>query len=190
LYPLVLSTLNVSFSIFQRARPQAASSATVAGVIARSVTKLSPLSATDEQRAALTGLASSRERGEADRARAVLLTLAGWTSWGAALAGLDLLHLGPQGLEDFLSDEPVDALSLHMVRMELSGDQGAQAAEMGRVVGAGWCKAAGDRLKLPDPERRRLRRLLPFVAVTPKPGLFGNGGLEGCPETVLLASRP
>ncbi len=44
------------------------------------MTGKSPLSATDDQRAALTGLASSRERGEADRARAVLLTLAGWTS--------------------------------------------------------------------------------------------------------------
>jgi transposase len=40
----------------------------------------SPLTATDEQRAALTTLAGSRDRGEADRARAVLLTLAGWTS--------------------------------------------------------------------------------------------------------------
>src|SRR5580692_6439398 len=40
----------------------------------------SPLSATEEQRTALTALAGSRERGEADRARAVLLTLSGWTS--------------------------------------------------------------------------------------------------------------
>ena len=40
----------------------------------------SPLSATAEQQAALTVLAGSRDRGEADRARAVLLTLAGWTS--------------------------------------------------------------------------------------------------------------
>jgi transposase len=40
----------------------------------------SPLAASEEQRAALTALASSRDRGEADRARAVLLTLAGWTS--------------------------------------------------------------------------------------------------------------
>jgi len=40
----------------------------------------SPLSATEEQRTALTMLAGSRDRGEADRARAVLLTLAGWTS--------------------------------------------------------------------------------------------------------------
>ena len=40
----------------------------------------SPLSATEEQRTALTVLAGSRDRGEADRARAVLLTLAGWTS--------------------------------------------------------------------------------------------------------------
>jgi transposase len=35
--------------------------------------------ASDEQRAALAALASSRDRKEADRARAVLLTLAGWT---------------------------------------------------------------------------------------------------------------
>src|ERR1700674_4122953 len=39
-----------------------------------------PITATDEQRGALAALASSRDRGEADRARAVLLTLAGWTS--------------------------------------------------------------------------------------------------------------
>jgi transposase len=44
------------------------------------MTGKSPLSATDEQRASLTALAGSRDRGEADRARAVLLTLAGWTS--------------------------------------------------------------------------------------------------------------
>src|SRR6202140_1633997 len=40
----------------------------------------SPVAANEEQRAALMALAGSRERGEADRARAVLLTLAGWTS--------------------------------------------------------------------------------------------------------------
>jgi transposase len=40
----------------------------------------SPVSATEEQRAALTALAGSRDRGEADRARAVRLTLAGWIS--------------------------------------------------------------------------------------------------------------
>jgi len=44
------------------------------------MTGRSPVSATDEQRAALGVLAGSRDRGEADRARAVLLTLAGWTS--------------------------------------------------------------------------------------------------------------
>jgi transposase len=36
--------------------------------------------ADEEQREALRMLASSRERGEADRARAILLTLSGWTS--------------------------------------------------------------------------------------------------------------
>src|SRR5947208_2094004 len=44
------------------------------------MTGRSSLSATDDQRAALRALAGSRDRGEADRARAVLLTLAGWTS--------------------------------------------------------------------------------------------------------------
>ena len=44
------------------------------------MTGISRLSATEEQRAALAVLASSRDRGEADRARAVLLTLAGSTS--------------------------------------------------------------------------------------------------------------
>jgi transposase len=40
----------------------------------------SSVAASDDQRVALTALAGSRDRGEADRARAVLLTLAGWSS--------------------------------------------------------------------------------------------------------------
>ena len=44
------------------------------------MTGKSPLWATSEQQAELAGLAGSRDRGEADRARAVLLTVAGWTS--------------------------------------------------------------------------------------------------------------
>ena len=40
----------------------------------------SPAKASDDQRAALEVLAVSRNRGEADRARAILLTLDGWTS--------------------------------------------------------------------------------------------------------------
>jgi transposase len=38
------------------------------------------VTANGEQQAALSVLATSRDRGEADRARAVLLTLSGWTS--------------------------------------------------------------------------------------------------------------
>lgn len=38
------------------------------------------MTASEEQRKALQALALSRDRGEADRARAVLLTLGGWTS--------------------------------------------------------------------------------------------------------------
>jgi transposase len=40
----------------------------------------SPVKASAEQRAQLLVLAGSRDRGEADRSRAMLLTLAGWTS--------------------------------------------------------------------------------------------------------------
>ncbi|HMD74406.1 MAG TPA: hypothetical protein VKG05_11145, partial [Steroidobacteraceae bacterium] len=38
------------------------------------------VTATDEQRTGLQALAASSERAEADRARAILLTLAGWSS--------------------------------------------------------------------------------------------------------------
>lgn len=40
----------------------------------------SPVTASEEQKAALKALASSRDRGEADRARAILLTIEGWSS--------------------------------------------------------------------------------------------------------------
>lgn len=40
----------------------------------------SPVTASEEQRKGLEALGASRDRGEADRARAVLLTLSGWTS--------------------------------------------------------------------------------------------------------------
>ena len=40
----------------------------------------SPVTASEEQKVTLEALASSRERGEADRARAILLTLKGWSS--------------------------------------------------------------------------------------------------------------
>ena len=40
----------------------------------------SPVAATEEQRRALLALSRSRDRGEADRARAIVLTLSGWTS--------------------------------------------------------------------------------------------------------------
>ncbi len=40
----------------------------------------SPLAADEEQRQGLMALSHSRDRGEADRARAILLSLSGWTS--------------------------------------------------------------------------------------------------------------
>src|SRR3982751_1800487 len=46
----------------------------------------SPVRADAEQRSALVALSHSRDRGEADRARAILLTLSGWTSGQIAQA--------------------------------------------------------------------------------------------------------
>jgi transposase len=46
----------------------------------RRIVGKSPIVADDTQRRALTELSHSQDRGEADRARAVLLTLSGWTS--------------------------------------------------------------------------------------------------------------
>src|ERR1044071_1932295 len=46
----------------------------------------SPVTADAEQRSALVALSHSRDRGEADRARAILLTLSGWTSGQIAQA--------------------------------------------------------------------------------------------------------
>ena len=40
----------------------------------------SPVTATDDQRVALKAMAGGADRAEADRARAILLTLGGWTS--------------------------------------------------------------------------------------------------------------
>jgi transposase len=40
----------------------------------------SPVTVDEEQRQGLLALSHSRDRGEADRARAILLTLSGWTS--------------------------------------------------------------------------------------------------------------
>jgi len=40
----------------------------------------SPVRASEQEKTALEAVAASRDRGEADRARAVLLTLNGWTS--------------------------------------------------------------------------------------------------------------
>ena len=46
----------------------------------------SPVVATEERKRALAELGHSRERAEADRARAILLTLSGWTSPDIAAA--------------------------------------------------------------------------------------------------------
>src|SRR3982751_6836368 len=46
----------------------------------------SPVRADEDQRSALIALSRSRDRSEADRARAILLTLSGWTSGQIAQA--------------------------------------------------------------------------------------------------------
>ena len=49
----------------------------------------SPIAADEEQRQQLMALSHSRDRGEADRARAILLTLSGWTGrWIAEAFGV------------------------------------------------------------------------------------------------------
>src|SRR5690348_8256049 len=47
---------------------------------------VSPVTVDEEQRQGLLALSHSRDRGEADRARAILLTLSGWTSGQIAQA--------------------------------------------------------------------------------------------------------
>ena len=71
----------------------------------------SGLTATTEQRAVLAALACSRDRAEADRARAILLTLDGWSSLRIAAAfgvRADTVRLWRC---DFMRDD-VDALRM------------------------------------------------------------------------------
>lgn len=69
----------------------------------------SPVTVTTEQRAALDALSASHERGGADRARAILLTVAGWTSAGTAEAfGVreDTVRFWPSTFLDTGADGP------------------------------------------------------------------------------------
>ena len=69
----------------------------------------SPLVATAEQKAALQELSRSDVRGEADRARAILLTLEGWTSMQLAKA----FGVTPEAVRHWrgwFSERGVDAL--------------------------------------------------------------------------------
>ena len=92
------------------------------------MTGKSSLSATGAQRAELEVLASSRERGEADRARAVLLTLSGWTSGRIAQAfGVredtvrlwrsDFLHGGVEALKATVAAGPAPVKSEAALRV-------------------------------------------------------------------------
>jgi len=79
----------------------------------------SPVSATKKQQTALAVLAGSRDRGEADGARAVLLTVAGWTSGRIAEAfGVreDTVRLW---CSDFMKDG-VDALKATVALLPIS----------------------------------------------------------------------
>ncbi len=65
------------------------------------------MSATDEQKSALSELAGSELRGEADRGRAILLTLAGWSSPKIAEAfgvTADLYAIGGNGSPKAVSE--------------------------------------------------------------------------------------
>ena len=80
----------------------------------------SPLKASEEQKQGLEALAASHDRGEADRARAVLLTLDGWTSRRIAeafavredtvrLRRSDFIRGGVEALKASIAPGPVPA---------------------------------------------------------------------------------
>ena len=65
----------------------------------------SPIMADEEQRQELMALSHSRDRGEADRARAILLTLSGWTSGEIARGyGSVLAQRLPEGRDRSLEE--------------------------------------------------------------------------------------
>jgi hypothetical protein len=113
----------------------------------------SPLSPTEEQRAALAVLAGSRDGGEADRARAVLLTLAGWTSPRIAEAfGVreDTVRLWRS---DFMSGG-VEALKASVA----PGPAPVKSEAALRVVTPLLEEPVADRRKLDDPAAARRER--------------------------------
>ena len=92
------------------------------------MTGKSPLSATSEQQGELACLAGSRDRGEADRARAVLLTLSGWTSgWIAEAFGVredtvrlwrsDFMRGGVEALKTTIAPGPTPVKSEAALRV-------------------------------------------------------------------------
>ena len=94
------------------------------------MTGKSSLSATDRQQTELAWLAGSRDRGEADRARAVLLTLAGWTGGRIAEAfGVredtvrlwrsDFMKGGVEALKATLAPGPAPAKSEAALRVAM-----------------------------------------------------------------------
>jgi hypothetical protein len=87
----------------------------------------SPVSASEDQRAALTALAASRDRGEADRARATLLALSGRTClrkmmvrlWSCGCAGCPHRDRGGTGRSvDPSPEEPQQLIEAAFGRTE------------------------------------------------------------------------
>lgn len=73
----------------------------------------SAVTASEEQKAAHGTLAASKDRGEADRARAILLTLKGWTSAQLAevfCVSADTVHFWPVDEIGCLPVTPVAAI--------------------------------------------------------------------------------
>ena len=97
----------------------------------------SPLLATEEQRTVLMALARSRDRGEADRARAVLLTLSGWTSPRIAEAfGVREDTVRPGRRSDFMRDG-VAALKATVALASACEERGGVARDHAVAGGAG-----------------------------------------------------
>ena len=109
----------------------------------------SSLVATAEQEAELRSLSRSDVRGEADRARAILLTLRGWTSWEVAEA----FGVTPEAVRHWrgwFSERGVDALRSSLAPGP-SPAKGERAVAVARVL---LCQPVEDRINWTLPRLR------------------------------------
>ena len=102
----------------------------------------SSLVATAEQKAALQALSQSDVRGEADRARAILLTLQGWTSPQVAQA-FDVAADAVRHWRGWFSERGVDALRSTLAPGPSSA-KGEHGVVQNRVIGEAGLALSGE----------------------------------------------